>query len=201
MSVSAALEPPPASVAEDPAIALHRWTRVEFFQMVEKGLIEEGARVELLSGNIVDMPVQSPSHSYACEAVEARLRGIVERSGGCYVRSQRPLALEEHSSPEPDVAVVAGGFQDYRTSDPTAAKLIVEVSDATLRKDRTVKLRLYARCGIPEYWIVNLPDAQLEIYRQPSGDAYAAEQVLRAGDSASPLFAPGESVAVADLLP
>jgi Uma2 family endonuclease len=112
-----------------------------------------------------------------------------------------PLALDDFSEPEPDIAVVTGSTRDYRDAHPTGAMLLVEVSDATLRFDRRRKLALYARCGIPEVWIVNLLDTVVEVYREPVGIAYLTRQRLASGDTVSPSARPGARVAVADLLP
>ena len=90
---------------------------------------------------------------------------------------------------------------DYLAAHPTTAILVVEVSDETLHRDRTVKQRLYARCGLPEYWILALPDACLEVYREPAATGYRSVTTLRTGDRIAPLARPGAAVAVADLLP
>src|SRR5262249_23775846 len=105
-------------------------------------------------------------------------------------------------------AVVAGAPRDYRDAHPATAVLIVEVAETSLRYDRTQKASLYARSDIAEYWIVNLPDRQLEVYRDPQPDAaqpfgfgYASVRILGEQDRVSPLAAPGVAIAVADLLP
>ncbi|MCY4509331.1 MAG: Uma2 family endonuclease, partial [Acidobacteria bacterium] len=118
-----------------------------------------------------------------------------------HVRTQMPLAASGDSEPEPDLAVVPGDALDYLDAHPSGALLVVEVSDDSLHRDRTVKQRLYARCGIPEYWIVALPDARLEVYRRPAGDGYRDAVFLRAGETIAPLAAPTEAIPVADLLP
>ena len=92
-------------------------------------------------------------------------------------------------------------MRSYRDTHPTSAVLVVEVSHDSLRHDRTVKQRLYARCGIPEYWILALPEARLEVYREPGGDAYTSMTSHGAGDKVAPLARPGAKIAVADLLP
>ena len=112
-----------------------------------------------------------------------------------------PLAASGDSEPEPDLAVVPGDALDYLDAHPSGALLVVEVSDDSLHRDRTVKQRLYARCGIPEYRIVALPDARLEVYRRPAGDGYRDAGFLRAGETIAPLAAPAEAIPVADLLP
>ncbi len=106
------------------------------------------------------------------------------------------------------MAVVIGSARDYAEAHPTGALLIVEISDATLRKDQTIKTHLYARAGIQDYWILNLVDRQLEIYRRPVPDPekpgrfrYADVTIVPAEGHAAPLAKPEARIAVADLLP
>jgi Uma2 family endonuclease len=124
------------------------------------------------------------------------------------VRQHAPLALDDASEPEPDVAVVVGTPAAYRAAHPGTAALVVEVADSSLRLDRRLKAALYARNRLPEYWIVNLADATLEVARdpRPTPEApeswrYAVVEVLRASARVRPLGAPGSTVAVSDLLP
>jgi Uma2 family endonuclease len=93
-------------------------------------------------------------------------------STGYTLRGQAPLALDEHSEPESDIAVVEGAIRDFVSAHPQTAVLVVEVADSTLQYDRTTKARLYARNSIPEYWIVNLQERRLEVYRHPVSDEY-----------------------------
>ena len=102
---------------------------------------------------------------------------------------------------EPDVAVVRGAIRDYMEAHPTSAVLVVEVSNESLRYDRTVKQHLYARCRIPEYWILALPEARLEVYRDPAGDGYQSVTNRAAGDKVAALARPDAEIAVDDLLP
>ena len=117
------------------------------------------------------------------------------------VRAQSPFALDDFSAPEPDIAVVPGQHRDYSTEHPPRAVLLVEVSDTTLAKDRGRKLRAYARNGVPEYWIVNLQETQIEVYRDPQGETYGSCLVFRAGQTIATLAEPDAPIAVADLLP
>jgi len=114
---------------------------------------------------------------------------------------QLPLALGPYSEPEPDVAVVEGTIDDYVEAHPSTAVLVVEVADASLQFDRTRKAALYARAGIPDYWIVNLLDGVLEVHRQPEGDAYRERLVLPSQERVRPLARPEVEIAVAELLP
>ena len=124
------------------------------------------------------------------------------------VRTQLPLAIDDHSEPEPepepepDIAVVIGSPRDYRDAHPTTAVLIVELAESSVKFDRTRKLALYARNGIPEYWIVNLADGVLELHRDPADETHASRSVLAASEQVTPLHAPGAyALAVAELLP
>ena len=115
---------------------------------------------------------------------------------GFIVRRHGPITLEDGTEPEPDVVVVPGSKRDYIPSHPIPSqiRILVEVSDATLRKDRGEKLRTYARAGIADYWIVNLVNRQLEVYRDPApidgGHGYKTVLTLFDGDTIAPLSAP-----------
>ena len=128
--------------------------------------------------------------------------------GHTHVRVQLPFALDPASEPEPDLAVVTGTPRDYLAAHPDSALLIVEVAETTLAFARRSKGSLYARAGIAEYWIANVSDGVLEVYRNPAedraaryGHAYGDTRVLRAGDIVVPLAAPGAEISVAELLP
>ena len=112
------------------------------------------------------------------------------------------------SAPLPDCCIVPGRIEDYRQAVPTKAILVVEISDSTLADDRLDKGSLYASAGIQDYWIVNLVDNVIEVYRdprpdetQPSGCGYASMNAFRSGDTITPLLVPAANVAVSDLLP
>lgn len=119
-----------------------------------------------------------------------------------------PLDLGQTTEPEPDILVVPGSRQQFRSAHPTTADLIVEVSDTNLSYDRHHKAGLYARAGIREYWIVNIPDRRLEVYRdpvpdptQPFGHRNPTRIDLQPGATVSPLALPAAAVPVTDLLP
>ncbi len=180
-------------------IQLHRWTRQEYEKMISAGIFHPEARLELLEGEIFTMTPQSSQHATAVQLVENTLRLIY--TTGYAVRVQMPLALGLDSEPEPDLAVVPGSPRDYRDTHPAEAVLIVEVADSSLAFDRERKSRLYARNGIPEYWIVNLVDNCLEVYRNPLQESYQFHAILRPPETVSPLSSPQASIPVAELLP
>lgn len=176
----------------------------EYYAMDRKGDFAE-RRVELIDGEIIEKPMQGPEHALSVELVRDALAHHF--GNGCWVRVQMPLEFGTLSAPEPDVSVVDGTPRSYR-SHPRTALLVVEVSDSTLGSDRTRKASLYAASGIEDYWIVNLEDRQLEIYRDPVPDtgsdfgfSYATKIILTATEFASPLAMPLGRIAVRDLLP
>ena len=183
----------------DPATRSYRWSRETYDRAVEAGLFGPGDRIELIDGEILTMTPQGSRHAAVATRAAARLGRAF--GNGCHVRTQMPLAAAGDSEPEPDVAVVQGDEFDYLDAHPATALLVVEVSDDSLTRDRTIKQRLYARCGIPEYWIVAISDARLEVHRDPTGDAYRSVRALRAGETVAPLACPDATIAVADLLP
>jgi len=180
-------------------ITPHRWSRREYDRMVESGVFAPGARLELLDGEIVDMTPQGSAHATVTQLVEEALRAAF--GPGFSVRVQMPLAIDDSSEPEPDVAVVKGSPRDYLQDHPDSAMLVVEVADSTLSHDRERKKHVYARNAIPEYWIVDVGAGRVEVYRYPAGDDYASKATCTRGDRIQPLAARGVAVAVGDILP
>ncbi|HEY7216008.1 MAG TPA: Uma2 family endonuclease, partial [Thermoanaerobaculia bacterium] len=172
----------------------------EYERLASRGFFA-GRRVELIDGIIYDMTPQKSSHATAFRLAQECLRTVFPPGEGYEIRGQLPLVLGEDSEPEPDLAVVAGGIRDFRDSHPTTALLIVEVADSSLLHDRKQKIPLYARCGIPETWLLNLPRKALEVYRDPIDGVYRTRMVLRVGDTISPVSRPEASVAVGEMLP
>jgi Uma2 family endonuclease len=182
-----------------------RWTKEEYHTMGELGWFED-QYVELLDGEIVEMPNPGNPHCVSTDNVAEVLRPIFPRDR-FWVRMQMPLDLGLDTEPRPDIAVVAGAKSTF-TQHPTTALLVTEVSDTTLFIDRGRKAALYARAGIPEYWLVNLVDRQVEVYRSPIADAsapygyrYADAVIHGENETLRPLAAPQALVAVATLLP
>ena len=188
-----------STTASDVGICHYRLSRVEYDRAVEAGAFEPEAKLELIDGNLHAMTPEGSRHAVGIELVAHCLRHVFD--SGFHVRVQHPLAADDYSEPEPDVAVVSGPMRDYRDAHPRSAVLVVEVSHESLRNDRTVKQRLYARCGIAEYWILALPDSCLEVYRKPAGDSYQSVTHHRAGDKVAPLARPDAQIVVDDLLP
>jgi Uma2 family endonuclease len=181
-----------------------RWTKAEFYRMADLGWFA-GQRVELIEGDVMVLSPQKFLHYSTCDRVAETLRRILGPT--VWVRIQAPIDLGPFSEPEPDVSAVSGSRDDY-TNHPTTALLIVEVSDTTLANDRGRKASLYARAHIADYWVVNLVDSQLEVFRNPVPDAaqpygyrYSDVTTLAGSDTVIPLLVPQARVSVADLLP
>ena len=183
----------------EPATQSYRWSRETYARAVEAGIFGAGDLIELIEGELLTMTPQGSRHAAVATRVAARLGQAF--GSGCHVRTQMPLAAGADSEPEPDVAIVDGSDFDYLEAHPATALLVVEVADDSLGRDRSVKQRLYARCGIPEYWIVALPVARLEVYRDPVDDGYRTVQSFGAGETVAPLARPAAAIFVADLLP
>jgi len=181
------------------APAPHRWTRQQYDQMIEVGILDEDDRVELINGEIVATRPVSPQRAVGiCLILEALRSASLE---GFLIRPRGPLAFDPDSEPEPDIAVVEGHHMETFHHHPTSAILVIEVADASLLKERTQKARLYARHGIPEYWILNVVDDCLEVYRDPdpASKAYQTKLTLHRGDSITPPQGT-KPIVVADML-
>ncbi|HME96950.1 MAG TPA: Uma2 family endonuclease [Methylomirabilota bacterium] len=188
-----------------PEIPVRRWKRLEYERLVEGGFLGPGDPIELLGGQLIVAEPQGSRHFAAIRAAEEALRSAL--GPGWEVRGQGPLALDDESEPEPDLAVVPGSFRDYRAEHPSRPVLVVEVAESSLLLDREHKGSLYARARIADYWIINLVDHALEIYREPARDAsavfgwrYGSRLVPERDGSVSPLARLTARVRVADLL-
>lgn len=189
-----------------PVAGFHRFTVAEYHKMIEIGVLTEDDRLELLEGYLVEKMPHDPIHDGTLQRVNRRLLRAVP--AGWEVRIQMAITLPP-SEPEPDVALVreeAGGYMK-RHPGPSDFGLVVEVSNTSLDSDREDKLPIYARAGLPVYWIVNVVDGQIEVHEQPSGlstdPAYKVRTIYKPGDMV-PLVLDGNTVGaipVVELLP
>ncbi|HEV8613896.1 MAG TPA: Uma2 family endonuclease [Methylomirabilota bacterium] len=189
--------PPPRS---------RRWTRVEYERLIELGVFQPGERLELIDGLLLVREPQGSWHAAAIRRLLAALRGAL--GDAWQIDSQLPIALDDASEPEPDVAVVPRDSTAYRDAHPSRAALIVEIAETSYRVDREYKASLYARAAIPEYWIVDVVHGALEVHRGPAacsvavyGWRYGSVETLRPPATVAPGIAPDRSISVADLLP
>lgn len=152
------------AVPRDPIVRL---SVEQYHEMIRAGILTADDQVELLEGWLVAKMPKKPQHRIATRLTQKALEAVVP--DGWYVDAQEPITLTD-SEPEPDVMIVRGATQDYHDRHPHADEiaLVVEISDSTLERDRSTKKRMYARAGIPVYWIVNLVDNTCEVYNAPS---------------------------------
>ena len=176
--------------AKTPEVVRRRFTVHDYHRMGEAGILHEDDRVELIEGEIVEMAAIGTRH-FTC--VNGLTRLLVRSVGDAAIVSvQNPVRLDEHTEPQPDLTVLR--VRDYRESLPMPEDvlLLIEVSDTTLSYDRGMKLPLYARAGIREVWIVDLPGEVIECHTDPSGDVYRSLERARRGEKI-------ESVALPEL--
>jgi Uma2 family endonuclease len=187
-------------------VRTRRWTRAEYDRLIDIGVFLPHEPLELLAGELIVSEPQGSAHYTAIGLVEDALRAVLEP--GWLVRSQGPVELDDESEPEPDVAVARGLRRTFSRRHPSRPALVVEISDTSLAFDRDHKGSLYARARLDDYWVLNLVDRVLEIYRRPVLDPsapfgwrYASREVLSAESSVELLAAPGARILVSDLLP
>src|SRR5438132_11876317 len=186
------------SIAAPPGTRL---TSERYFALIDEGVLGPDDKVELLEGVVVAMAPEGPRHEVAIDKTAEALRLAV--AGRAVVRVQHSVHASARSVPEPDIAVVPGRHDDYARARPRTALLVVEVSDSSLTRDRLRKAPVYAAAGIPEYWILNLRDDVVEIFRSPDRAAarHTETRVAHRGERLELVALPGASVAVDDLLP
>lgn len=171
-----------------PARYLPERTRLDvhqFQRMGEAGILDPDARVELVDGELLNMAPIGPRHAFAV-ATLARLLGRAAGEDELFVTSQSPVILSRFSEPQPDVLVLRGPVRRYCQQTPRAEDVIVlvEVSDTTLAFDRGRKLRVYARAGVEEVWLLDLQANALEMHRHPRSGRYRERHVLQRGEIA-----------------
>jgi Uma2 family endonuclease len=149
-----------------PPDAVYRLDVAQYHAMVRAGVLTTDDQVELLEGWLFPKMAKNPPHRIATRRTQRALETIVP--AGWYVDAQEPITLAD-SEPEPDVCIVRGTTEDYpeRNPGPPDIALVGEIADSTLERDRSLKRRMYARAGIPVYWIINLVEHQLEEYTTP----------------------------------
>lgn len=184
------------------AVALrHRlFTVEEYHRMFETGILSADDRVELLAGEIVEMP---PIGFYHAGTVDRIAYVLMSRLGArAIVRVQNPIRISVESEPHPDVSLLRPrpDFYTESPSEPSDVYLVIEVMDTSVERDRRVKLPLYARAAIPEVWLVNLPAACIEVCRTPRPDGYAEARTLHRGDPLTIAAFPDVTLRVEDIL-
>jgi Uma2 family endonuclease len=164
----------------------HRFSNAEFLRMLEAGFFDQPPRVELINGEILEVDAVGPKHAFAVASLVERLNLLISE---VFVWPQCPLQIPQESTPLPDIVLLQLPKDQYKEQlpQPNQALLVIEVADSSLATDRNDKLPLYAKAGIAEYWIVNLQDNQLEVYRDPKGSDYLTRTTLQPGTPAQAL--------------
>ena len=153
-------------------VTRHRFTVADYERMCHVGIFSEDERLELVCGEVIQMLPIGERHASCVDFLTQLITLRLRRSA--IVRVQNPVQLDDYSEPQPDITVLKPRDDFYRHAHPRPADvlLVIEVSDSTLDFDRKVKVPLYARAGIPETWVVNLPEESIEVYSDPVGGEY-----------------------------
>jgi Uma2 family endonuclease len=167
-----------------PNTTIARFTLDQYHRMIETGILVN-CRVELLNGLITEMTPEGPLHSEAITDIQELL--TLRISQQAKIRTDRPITLPNGSEPIPDIALVKRQRYRDRHPGPEDIYLLIEFAKATLAQDREDKRLIYAHAGVPEYWVVNLVDQELLVYRDPQAGDYTNCQVLGSGEAIAPL--------------
>jgi Uma2 family endonuclease len=189
------------STLERPLAATpHRFDVDDYHRMAETGILSPEDRVELIDGEIIETAPIGSAHGGMTNRL-TRLVAQAVADGRVLVSVQGPLRLDAHSEPQPDLMLLRPRADDYTTSHPTAADvlLVVEVADSSIAYDRGPKLALYARHGVPEVWIVDLVGRAVELCRGPGPEGYAERRRITEG-MATPTLVAGLEIDVAAIL-
>jgi len=181
-------------------IARRHFNIAEYYRMAAAGVLLEDDRVELIEGEIIEMNPIGSRHA----ACVGRLTELLGRLAGdqAILWVQNPVQVNDYSEPLPDVALLKRRDDFYAQANPQATDvlLIIEVADSSVEYDHEIKLPLYARAGIPEVWLVNLPKDVIEIYTQPLNDTYREIRLVRRGESLASQSLPHLVIAVDSIL-
>jgi len=175
-----------------------KWTVDDYHRMIEAGILDD-RNVELLNGQIIEMSPEGRPHVFFLDRFANRLRKLL--GDQAQVREGHPITLPGDSEPEPDIAVVAPLDEEYLDHHPYPNNIfwIVEYADSSLKKDLEAKAKVYAVAGIRDYWVVNLKDRQVVIFRDPMDDTYQSQVILRVG-TISPIAFPDLTIDVLKLM-
>jgi len=172
----------------------------EYYRMAKAGILWEDEHVELIGGEIIQMPPIGSSHASHVD----RLTRVFTRTFAetVIVRVQNPVHIDDRSEPEPDITLLKLRPDFYAESHPIPEEvlLLVEVADTSLEYDREIKLPLYAKRGIKEVWIVNLRGNCLEVYTEPDGEGYEVCRTFRKGKTIISKTFPELTISVDEIL-
>jgi Uma2 family endonuclease len=191
--------------APEPIATLDRlksWTIQDYHRMSEMGLLDPTERTELIAGQITLMVAKGNPHILTVRLLTRTMEtSLSDRP--ILVSIQEPIQLNDISEPEPDLAIVRGDMFDYAQHHPQPAEihLIIEVADSTLKYDCQVKDKHYAKANIPDYWVVDLKNRQVHVFRNPTPTGYASQLILAESQTVSPLDFPDVIIPIGSILP
>jgi Uma2 family endonuclease len=185
----------------EPAV-LKYWTVNEYRQMSDVGILNADTRTELIAGQILVMAAKGTPHVLGLRLLAVALDKLLTNQP-FFISTQDPIQLNDFSEPEPDLAIVRGTLLDYadRHPEPKDLALVVEVADSTLKYDCDVKDKLYAQSGIEDYWVLDVKNRNLHVFRNPTSTGYTSHLILTPPNSISPLSFLNQSVSLLDILP
>jgi Uma2 family endonuclease len=194
-------KPPTLTFTPEPT-ALKRWTVEDYHRMGELGMIHADERTELIAGQVLFMAAKGTPHVLALRLLSITLDALLAHQA-FFVSTQDPIQLDDFSEPEPDCAIVRGTALDYadRHPGPNDIALVVEVADSTLKYDTEVKDKLYAQSGIADYWVLDLKNRQLHIFRNPTPTGYTSHLILAEPNQITPIDFPQITLNLTDILP
>ena len=164
-------------VLDEPQLLRHRLTVDEFHRMAETGVLPDGARVELIGGEVMDMAPTGTRHYWTVVTLNRLLQRAV--ADAAIVAVQAPLRLDTLNQPEPDLALLKGSVSPSALPTGRDCLLVIEVSDTTLPYDVRIKTPLYARHGVPEVWVFDLPGGLLRRYAAAQDGVYTDTSATR----------------------
>lgn len=181
---------------------LKRLTVQDYHRMSELGILDPGERTELITGQIVLMTSKGSPHVLTLRLLAIALDKLLSQQP-VFVSTQDPIHLDNYSEPEPDLTIVRGTVLDYadRHPRPSDIHLLVEVVDSTLKQDCEIKDKLYAQAGIADYWVVDLKNRQLHIFRNPTPTGYISHLILNEPSEISSLAFPHITLSLTAILP
>ena len=182
--------------------SLKRWTVQDYHCMSELGILDPNERTELIAGQITLMAAKGTHHATALRLLATALDELFAAQS-VFVSTQDPIQLDDFSEPEPDLALVKGTILDYvdRHPRPDRVYLVVEVADSTLKHDCEVKDKVYAQAGIADYWVLDVKNRQLHIFRNPTSTGYTSHLILKEPNQVSPLAFPNLILTLTSILP
>jgi Uma2 family endonuclease len=185
----------------DTTLNLRLWTVADYHRMAETGILDEDERVELLEGKIIWMSAKGTAHSSAVRRIDKLLQ--IRLGNQALISIQEPIKLNQRSEPEPDVAVVQIDPLDYADHHPTPSEvyLIIEVADSSLKFDCETKGKAYAQAGIADYWVIDVVDRQLYVFREPNEEGYQSKVILGENEMISPLQFADLQIVILEMLP